>query len=183
MPSLVRSEAEERLRRSLIEVFEVPEETAISWAALVTYPTETRLAHVAFPCHALAKHLRMPPQAIAERLMEEFRAPREFSLLRDPRSVSGYLNFTVDVSNLFSRLERSSENSIPGGQVTTPKGEKVDVEFSQPNTHKSLHVGHLRNMIYGDAVCNLPAVHLCKVSQPAGESGTGIRKRWKGLPL
>ncbi|MBI9046222.1 MAG: arginine--tRNA ligase [Anaerolineaceae bacterium] len=32
---------------------------------------------------------------------------------------------------------------------------KIMVEFSQPNTHKAFHVGHLRNVILGSTVCNL----------------------------
>lgn len=32
---------------------------------------------------------------------------------------------------------------------------KIMVEFSQPNTHKLFHVGHLRNVVLGNALCNL----------------------------
>jgi arginyl-tRNA synthetase len=35
------------------------------------------------------------------------------------------------------------------------KHERVMVEYSQPNTHKAFHVGHLRNVILGSAVCNI----------------------------
>ncbi len=35
------------------------------------------------------------------------------------------------------------------------KGEQLMVEFSQPNTHKAFHVGHLRSAILGDAVCRI----------------------------
>jgi len=34
-------------------------------------------------------------------------------------------------------------------------GKRVMVEYSQPNTHKSFHVGHLRNVILGGSVCRL----------------------------
>jgi arginyl-tRNA synthetase len=29
------------------------------------------------------------------------------------------------------------------------------VEYSQPNTHKAFHVGHLRNMVLGSSVCEI----------------------------
>ena len=35
------------------------------------------------------------------------------------------------------------------------KHQRVMVEYSQPNTHKAFHVGHLRNMILGSAICNI----------------------------
>ena len=34
-------------------------------------------------------------------------------------------------------------------------GQQVMVEFSNPNTHKAFHVGHLRNVILGHSVCNI----------------------------
>jgi len=36
-----------------------------------------------------------------------------------------------------------------------PKPERVMVEFSQPNTHKEFHVGHLRNVLLGNALANI----------------------------
>ena len=35
------------------------------------------------------------------------------------------------------------------------RGEQVMVEFSQPNTHKAFHVGHLRSAILGDVLCRI----------------------------
>lgn len=144
-------EAEALLRQALIGVFHLSGDTAETWASLVSYPADTPMAHVAFPCHGLARILKRAPQSIAESLAEYLRSGREVRLLREPRAVSGYLNFSVDVDALFLRLEH------PGGQQggVQVSADKVDVEFSQPNTHKALHVGHLRNMIYGDAVCKL----------------------------
>jgi len=34
-------------------------------------------------------------------------------------------------------------------------GEQVMVEFSQPNTHKAFHVGHLRSAILGDSLARI----------------------------
>ncbi|HEX7567033.1 MAG TPA: arginine--tRNA ligase, partial [Anaerolineaceae bacterium] len=35
------------------------------------------------------------------------------------------------------------------------RGQRVMVEFSQPNTHKAFHVGHLRSAILGDVLCRI----------------------------
>ena len=154
MISMIRTQAEEMLRQSLVRVFNIPDDLLEASVAQVVYPTETPLAHVAFPCHPLARHLRLAPQAIADRLSVDLQPSLSQSLLRDPRAVGGYLNFSVDVEALFTLIE---EKKAPVQEIVvdhrTPG--KVDVEFSQPNTHKALHVGHLRNMVFGDAVCNL----------------------------
>jgi arginyl-tRNA synthetase len=36
-----------------------------------------------------------------------------------------------------------------------PKGERVMVEYAQPNTHHSFHIGHARNAILGEALARL----------------------------
>ena len=154
MISMIRTQAEELLRQSLAGVFNISGDLLEASVLQVAYPTDTPLAHVAFPCHPLARHLRMAPQAIAEMLSADLQTSPGQSLLRDPRAVGGYLNFSVDVETLFSLI---GEKQAPVQEIAvehrTPG--KVDVEFSQPNTHKALHVGHLRNMVFGDAVCNL----------------------------
>jgi len=66
----------------------------------------------------------------------------------------GYLNLYFD-SGLFSaRVVNNvlSEEEFGQGEA---KGETLMVEFSQPNTHKAFHVGHLRSAILGDAVCRI----------------------------
>jgi len=70
-------------------------------------------------------------------------------------SLNGYLNIYYDsahyarkvVDEVLTRQERF------GADERT--GEKVMVEYSQPNTHKAFHVGHLRNMVLGSAVCDI----------------------------
>jgi arginyl-tRNA synthetase len=69
-------------------------------------------------------------------------------------AVNGYLNCYFD-PRVFSakavNLVLSREDFGRGD----PQGEKVMVEFSQPNTHKAFHVGHLRSAILGDTVCRI----------------------------
>jgi len=73
----------------------------------------------------------------------------------DKVEVSGpYLNFFV------SRLTMASR-TIPGileGTFFAPrpaKADKIMIEYSQPNTHKAFHVGHLRNATLGDSIGRL----------------------------
>lgn len=67
----------------------------------------------------------------------------------------GYLNFYLDAAvasrDIISAvLERGRD--FGRGE---PQNERVMVEFSQPNTHKDFHVGHLRNVVLGNALANL----------------------------
>lgn len=115
-------------------------------------PPNIAMGHMAFACFPYAKALRKNPAQIAKDLGEaiEQAAPVAEILPTGP-----YLNF------------RFSPEAL-GGQVAVPvlTGElferkltrdtpKTMIEYSQPNTHKELHVGHLRNMCLGDALIRL----------------------------
>ncbi|MCR4312407.1 MAG: arginine--tRNA ligase, partial [Candidatus Uhrbacteria bacterium] len=41
------------------------------------------------------------------------------------------------------------------GRLTTGKGKRVLIEFANPNTHKEVHIGHLRNFTLGQAATNI----------------------------
>ena len=70
-------------------------------------------------------------------------------------AVKGYLNLyynSGDYANRVIAAVLEQGEAFGEGAVT---GKRVMVEFSQPNTHKAFHVGHLRTMFLGDATCNL----------------------------
>lgn len=70
-------------------------------------------------------------------------------------AVKGYLNLYFST---FSYANRVISTVLQDGSqfgINKPLGQRVMVEFSQPNTHKAFHVGHLRNVILGNAVCNI----------------------------
>ncbi len=66
----------------------------------------------------------------------------------------GYLNLYFDSRVFSSRVVNSILSSEEFGRGE-PKGENLMVEFSQPNTHKAFHIGHLRSAILGDAVSRI----------------------------
>ncbi len=70
-------------------------------------------------------------------------------------AVKGYLNLFFSPAEYTRRVIDTVLESGPDFGRGAGKGERVMVEFSQPNTHKEFHVGHLRNVILGDCVSNL----------------------------
>ncbi len=100
------------------------------------------------------KKVIVPQRAaeLAETICEKLTLSSDFS---KSEAVKGYLNLYFEQKN-FSRLvvdrvleERSSYGKKPSTQ------QRVMIEFSQPNTHKAFHVGHLRNMVLGASVANI----------------------------
>lgn len=89
--------------------------------------------------------------AIAELIQKKLQLPPDFERCD---SVNGYLNFYFDSKIYAKRITAAilKEKDLFGAGCM---GERVMVEFSQPNTHKAFHVGHLRNMVLGDSVCRI----------------------------
>ncbi len=70
-------------------------------------------------------------------------------------AVKGYLNLYFSSAEYSRRvIDAVLESGADFGRGE-PKHERVMVEFSQPNTHKAFHVGHLRSAILGDVISRI----------------------------
>lgn len=100
---------------------------------------------------------KLPPvqiraQEIASGIAVQLDTPPGFSRVE---AVNGYLNLFFSTSEYSSRVINDVLKEGEKFGCGDPKGELIMVEFSQPNTHKAFHVGHLRNVIVGSAMCNI----------------------------
>jgi len=70
-------------------------------------------------------------------------------------AVKGYLNLYFSPTE-YTRavVDRVLEQGPDFGRGDR-RGARVMVEFSNPNTHKAFHVGHLRSAILGEALCRI----------------------------
>jgi arginyl-tRNA synthetase len=98
-------------------------------------------------------------QEIAEQLKESVLNPPEGPIYDSGsyhvEAVKGYLNVYFDTQEYTRRLVDTvleQKNRFGSGPAT---GQRVMIEFSQPNTHKAFHVGHLRGTILGEALCRI----------------------------
>ncbi|TAK14709.1 MAG: arginine--tRNA ligase [Anaerolineae bacterium] len=70
-------------------------------------------------------------------------------------AVKGYLNLYFNTATYSQRVVDTVLAAGDEFGRGAPKGKRIMVEFSQPNTHKAMHVGHLRNMMLGAALANI----------------------------
>ncbi len=124
---------------------------------LLEVPKDASMGDIAFPCFALAKILRKGPPQIAKSLAEEM--GKEVGCLDAIAQVIAagpYLNFVIDRTHLAGNLINDILEGSYLGNRSSQK-QKVMVEYSQPNTHKAFHVGHMRNVALGDAISRICA--------------------------
>ena len=97
----------------------------------------------------LAKQLRKSPHLIAKELIDVIEVPEIFEKVE---AVGPYVNFFIDYSN-FSKLLL---NKIDERYGQLPKvDEKIVLEHTSANPNGPLHVGHVRNSIFGDSLARL----------------------------
>ncbi len=93
-------------------------------------------------------------QEIAEGLVAHLGKMPGFSRVE---AVRGYLNLYFETAEFSHRVVVTVLDQGSAFGQGADKEEQVMVEYSQPNTHKSFHVGHLRSAILGDAISRILA--------------------------
>src|SRR5512143_4174644 len=70
-------------------------------------------------------------------------------------AVKGYLNLYFSTAEYARRVVDEVLAQSGDFGRGEPKGERVMVEYAQPNTHHSFHIGHYRNTILGESLARL----------------------------
>lgn len=108
---------------------------------------------IAFPLFLVAKEAKTNPAQAAKTLDEALSELPEF--IASKKAMGPYLNFFYDFTKVAKNLLPEIVNGYFFRQKLTEHTPKTMIEYSQPNTHKELHVGHMRNLCLGDALIRL----------------------------
>jgi arginyl-tRNA synthetase len=115
-------------------------------------PPNTDLGHLAFGCFILAKTLKKAPPMVAAELKSVLGSVDGVASIE----VAGpYLNIKFTAEGLSNAVVKPALSGSLFSRKLTEKNPKSMIEFSQPNTHKEIHVGHMRNLCLGDALVKL----------------------------
>ena len=123
---------------------------------LIEQPPNPELGDYALPCFSFSKSLRRSPALIASELadkLQKYLLPNALFTLIQARGP--YLNFTVSAAAVAEAVLPDIFHGNYFKEPSSIKRERVMIEYSQPNTHKGFHVGHLRNVALGDSLCRI----------------------------
>lgn len=112
-------------------------------------------------------------QELALSIREHLGQPPAFSRIE---ALNGYLNLYFSPAEYARRVvDMALEQGADFGRGLS-KGERVMVEYAQPNTHHSFHIGHYRNAILGEVLARLlefAGFETLRASYP-GDIGLGV---------
>ncbi len=142
-------------------------------------PPDDKLGELAISGFLLSKQLKMNPATIANTIRDCIeQSKQDWDLIDKATSAGPYVNLSLKASGLARLVVEPVLNGSFWGQKPAEKLPKTMIEYSQPNTHKEVHVGHTRNMCLGECL-----VHAMKevgipviTSTFPGDVGTHVAK-------
>lgn len=132
---------------AVLDVKVAPEEIVV--------PPDTAMGDFAFGCFKLAKERRMSPAQLAQEIAAKVQ-DLEMADVAKVAAVGPYVNFTLSTGDAVHRVVRDLEVSKDAyDESKDGKGKTIVFEHAQPNTHKEIHVGHLRLLLLGVSLIRL----------------------------
>ncbi len=115
-------------------------------------PPDQSLGDLSLPCFAIAKEVKQSPVEVAQKITDALKKEK----LIEKVSVAGpYVNISLAWGIVGNIIKEISKAKSTYGNNTVGKKKRVMQEYANGNTHKEYHVGHLRNIAFGDAVNRL----------------------------
>ncbi|MFH1583332.1 MAG: arginine--tRNA ligase [Candidatus Falkowbacteria bacterium] len=119
----------------------------------LVYPPKPAFGDISLPCFNLAKELKKTAVETGEFLVGKIELN---DTVVATKAIGPFLNFTFNKAKLAQGvIEEILKVKTKYGINNIGRNKKVMVEFSNANTHKEYHVGHLRNICYGDAITKI----------------------------
>jgi len=134
----------------------VAEKLAINSKSLV-YPQNHDWGDFSLPLFKLAQENNVAPEVMAEELQNKILSDNDLSgILLKTEIIGSYLNFFLKPDYLANQIlndvlqykNKYGWNNLGQKEITV-------FEFSNVNTHKNFHIGHLRNLCFGDSMVNI----------------------------
>ena len=116
-------------------------------------PPNEEMGDLAFPCFVLSQGMGRNPSEIASEIAAKAGVK---GLVKRVESKGPYVNFWLNNDAFAPHVMK--EIQVAGGKYgrsTVGREKKVMVEDANLNTHKDVHIGHVRNMVLGQTVVNV----------------------------
>ena len=141
------------MKDNLISFLKESLEFELDFDKILEKPKVASYGDWSMPCFLLSKELGKNPAEIAKELADKLSRNRP-EFLEIITAVGPFINFHFNkIQEAKDVLRDVFEKSIFDVKVEIPQ--KVLLEYPSPNTNKSLHIGHVRNMLIGNSLTKI----------------------------
>ncbi len=145
----------DKLKKEIAELINQGLGADIVQAHDLVYPPNVNIGDLSLPCFVVAKQSGQNPAEVAEKLVASLSAglSKLNSKIATVFTAGPYLNFKLKKENLAEDvLEEIKKQQNKYGHNNSGEKQRTMVEYTNVNTHKEYHIGHLRNLCFGDSV-------------------------------
>ncbi len=122
----------------------------------IEVPADDALGDYAFPCFFLAKSIKKSPVAIATELAAAIgNGAGRSGLIERVQATGPYVNFFVNKAALAEAVIDAVNKSSHNYGSSSKTSKTIMVEYFHANTHKAVHIGHVRNICLGESLCRI----------------------------
>ncbi|MBI4779322.1 arginine--tRNA ligase [Candidatus Falkowbacteria bacterium] len=168
----------DKVKQNIVEAINAALKEKLVKASDLVYPLNPAFGDISLPCFNLAKELtRLRRQEktaveICEFLMGKI-------VLNDVvvaiKAIGPFLNFTFNKAKLGQEvIEEILKQKEKYGLNQNGKNKRIMVEFAHPNTHKAFHIGHLRNILTGEAIARILTANGYKIIRANYQGDVGL---------
>ncbi len=120
---------------------------------MLSAPPKVEYGDLSFPCFQLAKGMGRNPAEIAIEIAAKIGPSLLISRIH---AVGPYVNFVFDTDAFAAHAVKDVlTQKTRYGKGATGKGKRVMVEYANLNTHKDVHIGHVRNFTVGQSAVEI----------------------------
>ena len=156
---------------------------------LVETPPSLEMGDYSFPCFLLANpknyddmwkdvekdfFTQKSPVEIASHLLDKINSKKLPEEIEKVEAKGPYLNFYINKKKMAEKIIKIKESY----GKTKSINDRIMIEYSQPNTHKAFHVGHIRGTSLGESLARIFEFSGGKVVRAnySGDTGMHIAK-------
>jgi arginyl-tRNA synthetase len=172
------AQLEQQIRQALVDVGSIAPDV-IEWAPL---PFAGQWGMGTPACFQAAAAEARSGRSVSVPARAEALAQQVAEVLRPPRGISrvaaqkAYLNASFDTPTFAGRVVTEPQRLGADFGRGASRGERVMVEYAQPNTHHSFHIGHARTAVLGESLARIvdfAGFETIRASYP-GDIGLGV---------
>ncbi|MFA4831386.1 MAG: arginine--tRNA ligase [Patescibacteria group bacterium] len=119
----------------------------------LTTPPDPKMGDFSFACFDLAKKNGSNPKEAAGELLRKIKRLKDYKIIDEVKAVGPYVNFYLNPAELAKLVLKEINQDF--GKHKIGKGKKYLVEFGCPNPLKAFHLGHLKNLVTGEAIARI----------------------------